>query len=109
MKKLFTLAVLILPALTIATPAENYETAPLSVYFAQVQDLNTLEDYQMYQKGRRGDSGFRSMNHEPTHYDNENLVNKLYKKTKDSPLFVYYQIKKVGLPAGESGVRRFSS
>jgi hypothetical protein len=80
MKKLFTLTALILPALAIATPADNANTASLPVCFAQIQGLNTLEDHQLYQKGRRGDSGFRSMDYIPKVYDNEKLENRTYKK-----------------------------
>ncbi len=96
MKKLFTLAVAILPAFAFATPAENNETASLSVYFAQVQDMNTLEDYQMFQKGRRGDSGIRSMDHKPMQYCNKDLVNKTYKEN------IIEEVKKPGVVFGRN-------
>ena len=71
---------LALPLIAFATPAETTETASLAVNFAQVQDLNSVEDYQMYQKGRSGDSGFRAMDYVPFSYDNTSLVNKIYKE-----------------------------
>ncbi len=80
MKKLLIISALALPLISFATPAENTGTATLPLDFAQIQDLNTIEDYQMYRKGRNGDSGFRSMNYKPFSYKNEKLVNKMYKK-----------------------------
>ena len=73
-------AALALPIIAFATPAETTETASLAINFAQVQDLNTIDDYQMYQKGRSGDSGIRSMNYIPYSYDNTSLINKTYKE-----------------------------
>lgn len=80
MKNFLITTALALPFIVFATPAENTNTASLAVNFAQVQDLNTIDDYQMYQKGRTGDSGFRSMDYKPFTYDNTSLVNKMYKQ-----------------------------
>ena len=80
MKNFLIVTALALPFIVFATPAETAKTASLAVNFAQIQDLNTIEDYQMYKKGRTGDSGFRSMDYVPATYDNSSLVNKTYKK-----------------------------
>lgn len=85
---------LVLPALTFATPAETSESATLAVDYAQIQDLNTIEDYQMHQKGRTGDSGFRSMDYVPFSFDNSSLVNKLFKKN------VIEEVEKPGVVFG---------
>lgn len=72
--------VLAFPIIAFATPAETTETPRLALNFAQVQELNTVDGYQMYQKGRSGDSGIRSMDYVPSSYDNTSLVNKTYKE-----------------------------
>jgi hypothetical protein len=80
MKNFLIVTALAIPFIVFATPAENTETPTLALNFEQVQDLNTIEDYQMHQKGRSGDSGFRSMDYRPFQYDNSSLINKLYKQ-----------------------------
>ena len=95
MKKILIVTALMLPVLTFATPAENSETATLAVDFAQVQDLDTIEDYQWHRKGRNGDSGFRAMNYRPFSYNNESLVNKMYQEN------VVTEVKKPGVVFGQ--------
>ncbi len=74
------LAALAFPVISFATPAETAKTASLAIDMAQIQELNTIEDYQLYRKGRTGDSGFRSMNYRPFSYNNEGLVNHLFQE-----------------------------
>ncbi len=95
MKKIITIAALLLPVSTFATPAETAETATVAVNLEQIQELNTIEDYHMYQKGRNGDSGFRAMNYRPFSYNNSALVNQLYKPN------IVDEIKKPGVVFGE--------
>lgn len=94
MKNFLIVTALALPFIVFATPADNAETATLALNFEQVQDLNTIEDYQMHQKGRSGDSGFRSMDYVPATYDNSSLVNKTYKKN------ITEEVKKPGVIFG---------
>lgn len=80
MKNLLLTTAIALPLVTFATPAETTQSASLAVNFAQVQELNTVEDFQMHQKGRGGDSGIRAMDYRPFEYDNTSLINKIYKE-----------------------------
>ncbi len=95
MKKKLIAAALLLPTLAFATPAENSGTASVVVDLDLTKELNTLEDYVHYRKGRGGDSGVRAMDFRPHVYSNENLINKTYKKN------IVKNITKPGVRVGE--------
>lgn len=96
MKKLLIAAVLVLPALAFSTPSENAGTPSLEINFHLVKDLDNIQDYANYTKGRSGDSGFRSIDFEARSYDNSILIDKTYKKN------IKNEIKKPGVIMGET-------